>query len=136
MDVWWRIVLGAVAGGLLAWAALVLVLWRVAPPAARVSDSVRLLPDLVRLIAGLARDTSLPTAVRLRLWLLVGYLAVPIDLVPDFIPVIGYADDAVVVVWVLGSTVRRAGTAALIRHWHGTPEGLAAARRLCGVADG
>jgi uncharacterized membrane protein YkvA (DUF1232 family) len=64
------------------------------------------------------------------LWLLLGYLALPIDLVPDFIPVIGYADDAVIVVLALRSVTRRAGPEALERHWPGTPEGLAAIRRL------
>jgi hypothetical protein len=69
------------------------------------------------------------------LWLLLGYLAMPIDLVPDFIPVIGYADDAVVVAVALRSVTRRAGEEALERHWPGTPEGLAAIRRLAGIAD-
>ena len=57
----------------------------------------------------------------MRLWLLLGYLALPIDLVPDFIPVLGYADDAIVVALVLRSVVRRAGPDAIERHWPGTP---------------
>jgi uncharacterized membrane protein YkvA (DUF1232 family) len=52
----------------------------------------------------------------LRLWLLLAYLALPIDLVPDFIPMLGYADDAIVVAIVLRSVVRRAGADALTRH--------------------
>ena len=56
-------------------------------------------------------------------------MAVPIDLVPDFVPVLGYADDAVVVALVLRSVVRRAGAGAVARHWPGTPEGLAALQR-------
>ena len=68
--------------------------------------------------------------MRVRLWLLLGYLALPVDLVPDVIPVIGYADDAVLVVWTLRSVLRRAGADALERHWPGTPDGLAAVRRL------
>jgi uncharacterized membrane protein YkvA (DUF1232 family) len=46
------------------------------------------------------------------------------DLVPDFIPVIGYADDAIIVAMVLRSVLRRAGPEALSRHWPGTPAGL------------
>ena len=66
----------------------------------------------------------------LRLWLLLAYLALPIDLVPDFIPMLGYADDAIVVAIVLRSVVRRAGADALTRHWPGTRDGLTALRRL------
>jgi uncharacterized membrane protein YkvA (DUF1232 family) len=75
----------------------------------------------------------LPRGVRLALWLLVGYLALPFDVVPDFLPVIGYADDVVAVAWVLRSVCRRAGDDALARHWPGTPEGLRIVRRLVGT---
>lgn len=74
-----------------------------------------------------------PPGVRWRLWLLLGYLLLPIDLVPDFLPVIGYADDVVVLALVLRSVVRRAGPQALERHWPGTPAGLALVRRLAGL---
>jgi uncharacterized membrane protein YkvA (DUF1232 family) len=56
----------------------------------------------------------------------------PIDLVPDFIPVLGYADDVVVVAIVLRSVIRAAGPEALERHWPGTPEGLRVIHTLCG----
>ena len=94
---------------------------------------MRLLPDLVRLLRRLAADGSLPRGVRLRLWFLLGYLALPIDFVPDFIPVLGYADDAIVVALVLRLVVRRAGAEAIVRHWPGTPEGLAALQHLTGA---
>ena len=60
-------------------------------------EASRLLPDLLRLLRRLAADASVPRAARVRLWLLLGYLAIPIDLVPDFVPVLGYADDAIIV---------------------------------------
>ena len=72
-------------------------------------EALRLLPDLVRLLRGLAGDAGVPRAARVRLWLLLGYLAIPIDLVPDFVPVLGYADDAIIVSLVLRLVVRRAG---------------------------
>jgi uncharacterized membrane protein YkvA (DUF1232 family) len=68
-----------------------------------------------------------------RPWLLLGYLAIPIDLVPDFVPVLGYADDAIVVSLVLRSVLRRAGGAVVRRHWPGTDDGLAALGRLTGL---
>jgi uncharacterized membrane protein YkvA (DUF1232 family) len=57
-------------------------------------------------------------------WFLLGYLASPVDLVPDFIPMIGYADDAILASLVLGRLIRRAGDAKLAEHWPGSPEGL------------
>jgi uncharacterized membrane protein YkvA (DUF1232 family) len=53
--------------------------------------------------------------------------------VPDFIPVIGYADDAIIVAAVLRSVVRRAGLQAVERHWPGTEDGFAALCRLTGL---
>ena len=65
--------------------------------------------------------------------LLVGYLLMPIDLVPDFVPVVGYADDAVVVVWALRSVVRAAGSGrtrpALVRDTRGAASRQAARGR-------
>jgi len=61
------------------------------------------------------------------------YLLSPIDLIPDFIPVLGYADDALVVAIALRFATRRAGSAAIERHWPGTPAGLRAVLRLAGL---
>ena len=96
-------------------------------------EAVRLLPDLLRLLRRLAGDSSVPRAARVRLSLLLGYLAMPIDLVPDFVPVLGYADDAIIVSLVLRSVVRRAGAHTVRRHWPGTDDGLAALARLTGI---
>lgn len=128
-----QVLLAVVGGLLLAWVALLAALWTVRPDERRLREAVRLLPDLVRLLTRLAADQTLPRGVRVRLWLLLGYLAMPIDLVPDFIPVLGYADDAVVVAMALRSVTRRAGAEALERHWPGTADGLEAIRRLAGL---
>ncbi|MDX6367220.1 MAG: hypothetical protein QOK30_2296 [Nocardioidaceae bacterium] len=132
---WLRLVLAVVAGLVLVELVLVVVLWRLAPDRGRIRESLRLLPDVVRLLSRLARDETLPAGVRIRLWALLAYLALPIDLVPDFIPVVGYADDAILVAATLRSVARVAGTPALARHWPGTPQGLAAVRRLAGLPD-
>jgi hypothetical protein len=101
----WQALLGVGVGLLGMWLALVgALLWagrRYARPA--LSEILRLLPDLLRLLRGLATDRELPRGVRIRLWLLLVYLAVPLDLIPDFVPLIGYADDAVIVALVLRS---------------------------------
>ena len=96
-------------------------------------ETLRLLPDLLRLRRELAGDSDVPRAVRMGLWLLLGYLAIPIDLVPDFVPVLGYADDAIIVAVGLRSVVRRAGVPIIHRHWPGTDDGLAALARLTGM---
>ncbi|GAB3983891.1 hypothetical protein GCM10029978_091910 [Actinoallomurus acanthiterrae] len=134
--------LAAAAGLLLLWLLLVGFLALARPKGATLGAfpdqpaptdlpaAVRLLPDLLRLVTRLARDPTLPRGVRIRLWLLLAYLAMPIDLVPDFIPVLGYADDAILVAVVLRSVIRRAGPEAVARHWPGDEQGLEAVRRL------
>lgn len=96
-------------------------------------DALRLLPDLLRLLPRLVADRTLGAGVRIRLALLLAYLLSPIDLVPDFVPVIGYADDVVIVALVLRAVIARAGEDALRRHWPGTPEGLQLTLRLGGL---
>lgn len=133
---WWHVVLGIAGGLLLVWIALVVTLWRTAPERTSLHETLRLVPDVIRMLRRLAADTTSPRGVRVRLWLLLGYLVMPIDLVPDFVPVVGYADDAIVIALVLRSVTRRVGPEALDRHWPGTPEGLAAVKRLAGIAPG
>jgi len=128
--------LAAVGGLLLLWGVLLLLLWRVRPPDLTVREALRLLPDLVRLVRRLAADRSLPRGVRVRLWLLLGYLLSPVDLVPDVVPVLGYADDIVVVALALRSVVRVAGAPAVQRAWPGGPAGLAVVSRLAGFTEG
>jgi uncharacterized membrane protein YkvA (DUF1232 family) len=120
-------VIGVVSGMLLAYAVLLLLLWWYArrhPETVTMKDALRLLPDLLRLVRRLAADRTVAVGVRVRLVLLLAYLLSPIDLVPDFIPVIGYADDAVIVALVLRSVIKRAGPDALERHWPGSRPGL------------
>lgn len=130
MPDWAWTLLGVLGGVLLLWLALVAVLWATRPDELRLPEVLRLLPDVVRLARRLATDRALPRGVRVRLWLLLGYLALPVDLVPDVVPVLGWADDALVVALALRSVVRRTGPDALDRHWPGSPERLAAVRRL------
>jgi uncharacterized membrane protein YkvA (DUF1232 family) len=130
----WREILIALGAAIVVtWLALVLTLIVVRPKGDLLRESVRILPDMVRLLKHLTTDSSLPRGVRVRLVLLMVYLALPIDLIPDFIPVLGYADDAIVAVLVLRSMVRRVGLEPLRGHWPGTPDGFAALCRLAGL---
>ena len=130
---WWDILIAIGTGVLLAWVALIVSLMIVRPRGGLAREALRLLPDVLRLLPRLAADRTLPRDVRVRLALLLAYLASPIDLVPDFIPVVGYADDAVIVAFVLRSVVRRAGIEAVRAHWPGTEDGFAALARLTGL---
>lgn len=125
-----RVLIAVGASLLLIYLLLLIFLFVARPEDGLLKEAVRLPPDLLRLLRRLAADRCLPRGVRVRLWLRLAYLASPIDLVPDFVPVIGYADDAIVVAAVLRSVVRRAGADAARRHWPGSPAGFAALARL------
>ena len=131
---WWHIALAVVSGLLLVWVVLLVVLWRAMPEETTLRSTLRLIPDVVRLVRGLAGEKTLARGVRWRLWLLLGYLAMPIDVVPDFIPVLvrrrRHRDRPRVA---LRGSPRRSGGAgkALARN----PQGLAAVLHLAGVAS-
>lgn len=131
MGVSWLIGIGI--GIAATWLVLVGCLLVIRPRGGALREAVRLLPDTIRLLHALATDRGLPRGVRVRLWLLFAYLAVPFDLIPDFIPVIGYADDAILVCAALRSIVRRSGLQALHRHWPGTEDGFAALARFARI---
>lgn len=137
MNTWWPLVVGVIGGLVLLWLVLITFLWqanRSSPARVSAREAVRLLPDVVRLLRRVAADRSLPRGVRVRLWLLLAYLLLPVDLVPDVIPVLGYVDDAIIIVLALRSIVRCAGRDALTRHWPGTIEGLHTVQRLTGIS--
>jgi uncharacterized membrane protein YkvA (DUF1232 family) len=127
------LLIGVVVALLGAWLALLITLAVVKPDGATMADAVKVLPDTIRLVRRLATDQELPRSVRGTLWLLGLYLVSPIDLIPDFIPILGYADDAIVAAFALRRVVRIAGPDAIDRHWTGTPAGLAIVRRLAGL---
>lgn len=124
-----RIIAGVVVALLATWLVLVAALLVARPRGAFLGEAMRLLPDTLRLLKNLATDRAVPRGARIRLWLLFAYLAMPFDVIPDFIPVLGYADDVIIAVIVLRSVVHRAGPDAIRRHWPGTPDGLAALAR-------
>ena len=130
----WRALLLSLGGAIAAiWLALIVALMIIRPKGNLLRESLRILPDLIRLLKNLTTDATLSRSVRIRLGLLMAYLALPIDLIPDFVPILGYADDAILVVAVLRSVVRKAGVEPLRRNWPGSPNGFAALCRLAGL---
>lgn len=127
--------LAAIVALVVTWLLLLVTLVVNKPSSTTAKDALLLAPDCLRLLRGLATDRSVSLGTRLTMWLLIGYLACPIDLVPDFLPVIGYADDIIIVAIALRSVVRRTGIETLERHWPGTPEGFDTLLRIAGMKD-
>jgi len=126
-------IVAAVAVVAVGWLLLVGFLWLHRPSRALAGPALRLIPDLVRLVRGLLADSETPTSVRLTLAGLLAYLLSPIDLIPDFIPVIGAADDLILSAVVLRWAGRRVGLDALRATWTGDPAGFEVLRRLLGI---
>ena len=90
--------------------------------------------DCVVLFRRLLGDRRVPRRHKLLLGALVPYLLLPFDLVPDFIPVVGQLDDAILVAWVLRRVVRRAGPQLIEDHWPGPRSSLRLMLRLAGIS--
>jgi len=99
-----------------------------------VTQLLKALPDLVRLIARLVGDPTLPRAAKIALAAAMVYLASPIDLVPDFIPLLGYLDDLLLAAVVVDGVLTFIDRPLVLRYWPGSPASLertaAVARRL------
>lgn len=128
--VWLDVIISVSAALLLSWLALIVALAIRRPKGSLLKEALRLLPDLLRLLKRLTTDRTLPVGVRVRVALLFVYLALPIDIIPDFVPVLGYADDAIIVILVLRSVCRRVSLEALQAAWPGSDDGFAALQRL------
>jgi uncharacterized membrane protein YkvA (DUF1232 family) len=95
-------------------------------------DVARFIRDCIVLVRRLLADPRVPRRHKLLLGALVGYLALPFDLVPDFIPVAGQVDDALAVALTLRAVVRGSGSAVVREHWPGPESSLAIVLRLAG----
>jgi uncharacterized membrane protein YkvA (DUF1232 family) len=93
----------------------------------------RFVPDCAVLFRRLMADRRVSRPRKALLGLLVAYLAMPFDLVPDFIPVAGQLDDAILVAIALRAILRDAGPGLVREHWPGPPESLRAMLRLAGA---
>lgn len=138
MTEWWQVLLSVAGGIILLWLVLVFFLWREQrrhPDTVSLREMLRLVPDVIRLLKRLVGDKEMPVGVRVWLGVLFVYLISPIDVIPDFIPVLGYVDDAIVVAIALRFTAKHAGSAKLHEHWPGTPRGLAALSTFVGLHE-
>ena len=127
---WWTLVVAAAA--VAAYAALVVGLL-VAGRRMHARALAGFVPDCAVLFRRLAADPRLARRHKLVLVLLAAYLATPIDLVPDFLPVIGQLDDAILVVLVLRAVLRGAGAQVVREHWPGPEPSLRVLLRAAGA---
>jgi uncharacterized membrane protein YkvA (DUF1232 family) len=88
------------------------------------------IPDCVVLFRRLLGDRRVPRRARLLILALIAYLVMPFDLGPDFIPVVGQLDDAIIVAFVLRTIVRSGGPELVREHWPGPPMSLSVLLRL------
>src|SRR2546428_617635 len=88
------------------------------------------IPDCLVLFQGLVRDPRVPTGRKLLLVAMIAYLAMPFDLVPDFIPVAGQLDDAIIVALVLRTLARTGGPDLVRELWRGPERSLDVVLRL------
>jgi uncharacterized membrane protein YkvA (DUF1232 family) len=93
----------------------------------------RAIPDLLSLCRGLLTDPRVPFGSKMLLGGALVWLLSPIDIVPEFIPVLGPLDDVIVVGLVLRHLVKRAGADVVAEHWHGDPKVLRVALRIAGA---
>ncbi|HEX5467993.1 MAG TPA: DUF1232 domain-containing protein [Gaiellaceae bacterium] len=126
---WWSWLLIGMAVLVAVWAAFVvwlLVLGRRGDARAFAT----FIPDCIVLVARLARDERVPRHRKLLLLALVAYLAIPIDIVPDFIPVAGQLDDAIIVALALRHFLSVGGEALVRELWPGPEQSLSVILRL------
>ena len=98
----------------------------------RARELATLLPNLVLLFRGLVADPRVPRSSKRWLWFALVWCVSPIDLIPEFIPIAGPLDDAIVAALVLRHVLRRTDRAVLADHWRGDPATLDAIVRLAG----
>jgi uncharacterized membrane protein YkvA (DUF1232 family) len=126
-------VIVAVVVGLIAlWALLLVLFWVLRPKGVLVRELLGLIPDVLRLLRSVIGDRSAPLDVRLVLVGLLAWVVSPIDLIPEFIPVLGPIDDVVVAVVAMRYVRRRVGIEDLRRRWTGTDDGFALLIRVIG----
>lgn len=128
---WWLIG-GVVASLAIVWLVLLTILWVFRPRDVRLRELFRIVPDVLRLVRQLVGDGSVRFGVRVALVGLGAWLLNPIDIIPEFIPVLGPLDDLVVVVLVLRYVRRQLGDSEMRRRWPGTEDGY---RLLSGILD-
>jgi len=115
------------------WVAVLVLFWAFRPRGVAVREVLAIVPDVLRLLRSLIGDRSAPLDVRVVLVGLVAWIISPIDLIPEFVPVLGPIDDIVVAVVAMRFVRRRMGVDDLRRRWSGSAAGFDLLVRVIGA---
>ena len=126
------LIIGIILGVVVVWALFLLIFWLLRPKGVPVRELLGIIPDTLRLIRALISDSSVPLDVRVVLVGLLVWIVSPIDLIPEFIPVLGPLDDVVVAIVAMRFVRRRLGSDALLERWPGSDSGFALLGRVIG----
>jgi uncharacterized membrane protein YkvA (DUF1232 family) len=99
-----------------------------------IADAALMLPNLAKLVARLIADPRVPRRSKIVLGFAAAYVVSPIDLIPEFIPVLGWADDVLLMMYALDSLIDRAGPKVVEEHWDGPGDLLGLIRDVMGMA--
>jgi hypothetical protein len=125
-------VVGVVIGLVALWGVALAAFWALRPRGVPTREILGVVPDVLRLLRSIIGDGSAPADVRLVLVALVAWIVSPIDLIPEFIPVLGPLDDVVVAIVAMRYVRRRVGVENLRSRWSGTDDGFALLLRVIG----
>jgi uncharacterized membrane protein YkvA (DUF1232 family) len=99
-----------------------------------IADAAMMLPNIVKLVGRLIKDPRVPRRAKITLGLAGAYVLSPIDLIPEVIPVIGWADDVILLMFALDALIDRAGPEIVQEHWDGPGDLLSLVRDVVGLS--
>lgn len=99
-----------------------------------VGDVILIMPNLVKLVARLLRDQRVPRRAKIAVAFAAAYVVSPVDLIPDKIPVVGWVDDILIMMFALDSIIQRAGPEVVEELWDGPGDLLALVRDIVSLA--
>lgn len=99
-----------------------------------ISDAMSMMPNIVKLVGRLLKDPRVPRRAKITLGLAAAYVASPIDLIPEVIPVVGWADDVLIVMFAIDALIDRAGEEVVKEHWDGPGDLLSLVRDVVGLS--
>lgn len=99
-----------------------------------IGDAALMLPNIIKLVGRLLLDSRVPRRAKITLGMAAAYVASPVDLIPEIIPVVGWADDVLIVMFAIDSLIERAGSEIVDEHWDGPGDLLSLVREVVGLS--
>lgn len=99
-----------------------------------IADAALMLPNILKLVGRLLMDPRVPRRAKITLGLAGVYVASPVDLIPEMIPVVGWADDVIVLMFAIDGLIARAGAEIVEEHWDGPGDLLGLTREVVGLS--